>query len=150
MPDFGIWSEMKFDASFAQFVLWQLQARKTVGRLLWVLDSPSGGRSDQPLDTSGRSKANGLPSRKDYLSPIPYQKNEASIFQTRSPEMAEVDHAAAAGAEEKRAVQSALVIFQRSSNENLVRGETDEGPIPSRLQGRNVTDAHDTTFDIVG
>ncbi len=34
MPDFGIWSEMKFDASFAQFVLWQLQARKTVGRLL--------------------------------------------------------------------------------------------------------------------
>jgi len=64
--------------------------------------------------------------------------------------MAEVGHAAAAGAEEKRAVQSALVIFQRSSNENLVRGETDEGLIPPRLQGRNVPDAHDPAFDIVG
>jgi hypothetical protein len=35
--------EVKFDASFAQFVLWQLQARKTLGKLLSVLDSPSGG-----------------------------------------------------------------------------------------------------------
>lgn len=141
---------MKFDASFAKFVLWQLQARKTLGNLLFGTRLTFWGRSDQPLDTSGRSKASGLPSRKDYLSPIPYQKNEAPIFQTRSPEMAEVDHAAAAGAEEKRAVQSPFAIFQRSSNENLVRGETDESPIPSRLQGRNVADAHDPAFDIVG